>query len=69
MLVSKQELPIQVAQVDRVEIDNVNFAEAGEEQVLEELTADPTCSDQQDARLSQKITAISMVVSIWRCCS
>ena len=31
MLVSKEELTVQITEVNRVEIDNVNLTEAGEE--------------------------------------
>ena len=35
MFVSKEELTIQVAQIDSVKINDVNFAEAGEDEVLQ----------------------------------
>lgn len=35
MLMSEEELPIEVAQIDGIEIDNMNFAEASEDEVLE----------------------------------
>lgn len=51
VLLVKEELTIQVAQVDCVQVDNVDFAEAGEEEVLEELAADASGTHQQDAGL------------------
>jgi hypothetical protein len=51
VLVAEQELAIEVAQVDGVEVDDVDLAKAGEDKVLEELAADATSSHHQDARL------------------
>lgn len=51
MLVAEQELAVEVAEVDGVEVDDVDLAKAGEDQVLEELAADAPSSDHQDARL------------------
>lgn len=49
MLVAEQELTVEVAQVDGVEVDNVDFAEAGENEVLEELTTNATSSNHEYA--------------------
>ena len=46
MLASEQKLAVEVAQIDRVQIDNVYLAEAGEDEVLEQLAADPSGADQ-----------------------
>lgn len=54
MFVSEQKLPVQVAQVDRVEVDNVDFAEAGKDKVLEELAAYSSGADHEDAGLCRK---------------
>lgn len=54
MFLSKEELTIQVAQIDRVQVDDVDFAEAGQDEVLEELTADSACADEKNARLRRK---------------
>ena len=51
MLMSEQELAVQVAQVDGVEIDNVGFTEASEDEVLQKLTADTASTNHQDSRL------------------
>lgn len=51
MLVSEEELAIQVAQVDGVQVDEVDFAEAGQQQVLEQFAADPAGADEKDVRL------------------
>ena len=51
MLVSEQELAIQVAEVDRIQVDDVNLAKAREDQILEELASDASSADHQDLRL------------------
>jgi hypothetical protein len=51
VLVAEQKLPIEVAQVDGVEVDDVYLAEAGEDEVLEQLAANATGSYHQYARL------------------
>jgi hypothetical protein len=40
MLVAKQELPIEVAQINCVQIDDVDLAEAREDQVLQQFASD-----------------------------
>lgn len=51
MFMAKEELAIQVAQVNSIEVDNVNFAEPSKDKVFEELAADATCADKQNTRL------------------
>ena len=51
MLVAEQELAIEVAQVDGVQVDDMDFAKASENQVLEEFAADAASSYHQDTRL------------------
>jgi hypothetical protein len=51
VLIAEQELPVEVAQVDGVQIDNVNLPEAREDEVLEQLAADAARSHHQNARL------------------
>jgi predicted PilT family ATPase len=51
MLVAEEELAVEVAEVDGVEVDNVDLAEAGEDEVLEQFAADAASSYHQDARL------------------
>jgi hypothetical protein len=45
MFVSEEELAVEVAEVDGVEIDDVDFAEAGQGEVLEEFAADAASAD------------------------
>lgn len=51
MLIAEQKLPIEVAEVDGVEVDDVDFAEAGEHKVLEQFAADATSSHHKNACL------------------
>jgi hypothetical protein len=51
VLAAEQKLPVQVAQVNRVEVDNVDFAKPGQDQILEQLAADAAGSDHEHARL------------------
>lgn len=46
MFSSEQELTIEIAQIDGVEIDDVNLTKAGEDEVLEQLAANATSSNQ-----------------------
>lgn len=48
---SEKELSVQVTEVNSVEIDDVNFAEAGKDEVFQKLAADTTSANQEDARL------------------
>ena len=51
MFVTKEELTIEVAKVDGVQIDNVDLAEAGENKVLQELATNSSGTDHQNAGL------------------
>jgi hypothetical protein len=44
---SEEKLAIEIAQIDCVEIYDVDFSEAGEDKVLEKLAAYSTCSNHQ----------------------
>lgn len=52
MFLSKEKLPVEVAEVYGVEIYNVDFAEAGEDEVLEQFTADAAGAYHEDASLT-----------------
>jgi len=49
MLIAEQELAVEVAEIDGVEVDDVYLAEAGEGEVLEEFAANAASSYHQDA--------------------
>lgn len=51
MLVAEKELSVQVGEIDGVKVDNVDFAEAGQHQVLEELTANAASTNHEHASL------------------
>ena len=51
MFVTKKELTIEVAEVDGVQINNVDLAEAGENKVLEELATNSSGTDHQNTGL------------------
>ena len=40
MLLSEEELAVQIAQIDGVEIDDVDLAETSQDEVLEKLASD-----------------------------
>lgn len=44
VLLTEEKLPIQIAQVDSIEINNVDFAKAGELEVLEQFATDASCA-------------------------
>ena len=49
VLVSKQELPVQVRQVDRVHVDHVDLIEAHQRQFGQQLAAQSAAADHQNA--------------------
>ena len=51
VLIPEEELPIEIAQVDRVQVDDVNLAEASEDEILEELAANTTSAHHKNPRL------------------
>lgn len=51
MFETEEKLAIQITQVYCVEIDDVNLAKAGKEQVLEQLAADAASAHEQHLRL------------------
>lgn len=48
---SEEELPVEIAEVDCVQIDDVNLAEAGEDEVLEEFAAYAASADHENTGL------------------
>ena len=54
MFETKEKLAIQVTQIDCVEIDDVNFAKTGEEEVLQQFAADATGTHEKHTRLHSK---------------
>jgi hypothetical protein len=50
---AKQELPVEIREIDRVEVDNVDFPEAVQDQVLEQFAADASSSNHEQTRLGE----------------
>lgn len=53
VFMAEEKLSIEIAEVNGVEIDDVNLAKAGQNQVLEQFAADATGADEKDARLER----------------
>jgi len=51
MLMTEEKLSVEVAEIDCVKIDDVDFAEASQDKVLEQFAANTACADEEDARL------------------
>jgi hypothetical protein len=51
VFLSEQKLTVQVAQINGVKIDNVNLSEAGQDQILEQLTSDAASADEKNSCL------------------
>jgi len=56
MLMSEEKLAIQVAQVDGVKIDDMDFTEACEDEVLQDFAADAASADKEDTRLKSLLS-------------
>lgn len=59
MLLSEEELSIEVTEIYRIEIDNVDFTETGENKILEQFAADSAGADQEHARLHRHFMSSS----------
>lgn len=51
VLVPEEELAVEIGKVDGVQVYDVNVAESGEHEVLEQLAADAASADHENARL------------------
>lgn len=51
VLVTEEKLAVQVTEIDGVKVDDVDFAIAGEEQVLQKFAANAAGSYHQNSRL------------------
>lgn len=56
VFVPEEELSVQIREVDRVEVNDVDVEEAAEDKVLEELAANAPSANHQDARLTACIS-------------
>ena len=51
MFMSEQELAIQIAEIDRIQIYDMNFSKACEGEVLQQFTANSACANEKNTRL------------------
>lgn len=51
MLVTEEELAVQVAEIDGIKVDDVDFAITGKKKILEKFAADSAGSYHQDSCL------------------
>lgn len=51
VLGSEEELAIEIAEVNRVEVDNVDLTEAGQDEVFEQFAADTAGTNHEHTRL------------------
>lgn len=59
VLMPEQKLAVEVGEVDGVEIDDVDVAKSGEDEVLEQLAANAACTNHEDARLRLRVSQVS----------
>lgn len=59
MFETEEKLAIQIAQVNGIEVDDMDFAKAGKEEVLEQLAADATSAHEQHSRLQTRDRSVS----------
>lgn len=53
MFMTKEELAIEVTQIDCVKIDDVDVGKASKDEVFEQLTADAAGANEENARLDR----------------
>ena len=58
MLVSEEELSVQVAEIDSVEVDDMNLAKATEKEVLKKLATNTSSSNHEHLRLSDHVSHV-----------
>lgn len=51
MLLAEEELSVQIRKIDCIEVDNVDFAKAGQDQVLQKFAADSSSTNHKHAGL------------------
>jgi hypothetical protein len=53
VFVPEQELTVQVAQIDCIKVDDVNLAEAGQDQVLEQFASNAASANEKHSCLDR----------------
>jgi hypothetical protein len=61
---SEKKLSIEIAQVDRVEVEDMNLAKAGKGKVLEQFAADAACANHQNSTLCWTCLLVSTAVAL-----
>lgn len=61
VFLSEQKLPVQVAQINGVKIDDVNLSKAGQDQILEQLASDATSANEENSCLGFSVSSASLV--------
>lgn len=56
MLVSEEELSVQVTEVDGIEVYDVDFTKAGEYEVLQQFTSNSSCANHQNSCLVDRVS-------------
>lgn len=51
MFLPEEKLSVEIAQIDRIEVNDVDLAEAGEDKVLQQFTANASSTNHQDSGL------------------
>lgn len=54
MFVAEEKLTIQIAQIDGIKVNDVNFSKAGQQKVFQQLAADTAGTHKKHTRLSWK---------------
>lgn len=63
MFEAEKELAVEIAQIDGVEVDDMDFAEPREQEVLQQFASDATSTHQKHTRLeSESRKTVSMVM-------
>lgn len=65
VLLVEQKLAVQVGEVDGVEVDDMDLAKAGEDEVLEQFASNATGADHEDSCLSSKIVSFSAAFRVF----
>lgn len=65
MLVSKEELSIEIAEINRIEVNNVDLPKAGEDEVLEQLASNASSANHQYASLHYPLAVYTMSQDVY----
>jgi hypothetical protein len=63
VFVSEEELPVQIAEIYRIQIHDVDLSKSSQDQVLEQFTSDSAGSDHQHTRLEALSAELPIIVA------